>query len=200
MSPRTGRRPGGGDGARAAILAAARSSFAEVGYDATSLRSIARTAGVDAALVAHYFGSKERLFVAAIEVAVDPGAMVTDVLVGPIDGLGRRLVEVFLAVWEDEASREPLLVLLRSALTNERAAASLRAFVTDAFVGRIAGHVDVDDPTLRATLVGSHLVGLAMLRYVLRVEPLAGADRAALIAWVSPTVQHYLTGGDPLSR
>jgi hypothetical protein len=86
------------------------------------------------------------------------------------------------------------LVLVRSALTNERAADSLRSFVTDALVGRIAGHLDVEDPMLRATLVGSHLVGLAMLRYVLRFEPLASADRTTLVAWLAPTVQHYLTG------
>ncbi|MDY7102405.1 MAG: TetR family transcriptional regulator [Actinomycetota bacterium] len=197
MSRRTGRRPGGEGDAQAAILAAARTTFAEHGYDATTMRGIARAAEVDPALVAHYFGSKDRLFGAAMELTVDPAAMVERVVAGPRSEIGRRLVEGFLEIWEDEAARGPLLVLVRSALTHERAAASLRAFVTDAIVGRIAAHLEVDDPLLRATLVGSHLVGLAMLRYVLRFEPLASADRSVLCEWIAPTVQHYLTGPAP---
>jgi AcrR family transcriptional regulator len=191
VSPRTGRRPAGED-TRGAILQAARASFSERGYDGTSLRQVAREAGVDPALVAHYFGTKEALFAESLRVPFRPDRFVPEVLAGGPDGLGERVARMFFSLWEDEASRDAVVGLVRSAMSNEHAAELLRGFVTDALLGRIAHGLGVPDARLRATLVGSHLVGLGMLRYVLRVEPLASTDVEELVAWVAPTLQRYL--------
>jgi len=105
---RTGRRPGD-SGTRAAILEAARASFAERGYDASTIRGIAGEAGVDPALVHHYFGTKEGLFAASMALPMTPGDVLPGVLAGPLDDLGERLVRLFLAVWDEPAARRPLI-------------------------------------------------------------------------------------------
>jgi AcrR family transcriptional regulator len=192
MSTRRGRRTAGGD-TRAEILAAARSMFAEGGYAAATLRAVARSAGVDPALILHHFGSKEGLFRAAMQVPIDPSVIAALITSGDRSVLGERLCAYFLRLWEDGATREPLLAMLRSALTNEVAADSLRGFVSEALVGRVATALDFPDAKLRATLMGSQLVGLAIARYLLRIEPLASADAATVTAWVAPTLQRYLT-------
>jgi AcrR family transcriptional regulator len=189
---RRGRRVSGGD-TRGAVLDAARSLFARSGYTATTLRAVAHDAGVDPALVLHHFGSKETLFRTAMHLPIDPSAIAAMIETGDRDALGERLSGYFIGVWEEPATRGPLMTMLRSALTHEAAAGMLRGFVGDALVGRIAAAVDVPDAELRATLVGSHLVGLAIARYVVRIEPLASVDAATVIAWSAPTVQRYLT-------
>lgn len=193
MSPRTGRRPATED-TRGAILAAARTSFSERGYDATSMRQVARDAGVDPALVAHYFGSKDALFAEALRVPIRPADFVAQVLAGDVDGLGERVARFFFSLWEDEVTRDPVLGLVRSAMSNDHAAELLRGFVTDALLGRIADGIGVADARLRATLVGSQLVGVGMLRYVVRVEPIASLGVDELVTWVAPTLQRYLVG------
>ncbi len=192
MTPRRGRRLGGGD-TRSEVLTAARAIFAEVGYSATTLRAIALRAHVDPALILHHFGSKEALFREAMRVPIDPAAIAAIITGGDRGALGERLCTYFLGLWEDEATKEPLLAMLRSALTHDAAAESVRGFVTEALVGRVAIVLDAPDAALRATLVGSQFVGLAMARYLLRIEPLASADAATVAAWVAPTVQRYLT-------
>jgi AcrR family transcriptional regulator len=187
-----GRRPGSAD-TRGEILAAARSEFATRGYGGTSMRGIARVAGVDPALVHHYFGGKEQVFVAAMELPFDPSIMLPQTFAGDRRGLGERLVRLFLSVWREADSRAPFLALLRSATTSEPAAAMMRSFVTEALVGRVAGMLDVPDPELRCELAASHLMGLSLLRYVVKVEPLASADEEHVIAIVAPTIQRYLT-------
>jgi AcrR family transcriptional regulator len=190
---RTGRRPGD-SGTREAILDAARESFAELGFSDTSVRAVAARAGVDQALVHHYFGNKDGLFAAAMELPFDPAAVAPALLEGGVDGLGERLVRFFLEVWEQPESRVRIQAMLRSALTQDAAAELLRDFVTREVLGRVAAAVDVPDAPLRAALVGSQLVGLGMLRYIVRVEPLATADRETVLDAVAPTVQRYLTG------
>jgi len=192
MTPRRGRRLGGGD-TRSEVLTAARAIFAEVGYSATTLRAIALRAHVDPALILHHFGSKEALFREAMRVPIDPAAIAAIITGGDRGALGERLCTYFLGLWEDEATKEPLLAMLRSALTHDAAAESVRGFVTEALVGRVAIVLDAPDAALRATPVGSQFVGLAMARYLLRIEPLASADAATVAAWVAPTVQRYLT-------
>jgi AcrR family transcriptional regulator len=192
MTSRRGRRRAGGD-TRADILAAARAMFAQGGYAATTLRAVAGAAGVDPALILHHFGSKEELFRAALHVPIDPSILAAIVGSGDRTALGERLCAYFLGLWEADATREPLLAMLRSALTHDAAAESLRGFVTDALVARVAAGLDVPDAALRATLMGSQLVGLAIARYLLRIEPLGSADAATVIAWVAPTLQRYLT-------
>jgi AcrR family transcriptional regulator len=180
--------------ARDRILAAAREEFSERGYDKTSMRGIAKAAGVDSALVHHYFGTKDGLFNAAMELPFDPATIVPALLEPGLDGLGERLVRFYLHAWDAPASRARLQGILRSAMAQDAAAALLREFVTRQVLGRVASAVDAPDAELRATFAGSQLVGLGVLRYVLRVEPLASAAPDTVVAVVAPTIQRYLTG------
>ena len=189
--PRTGRRPGGG-ATREKILAAARAQFSEVGYDRATVRDIAGVAGVDPALLSHYFGSKEALFLAAVEFPVDPAVFVPRLLEPGLDGLGDRLVRFFVRTWDSPAG-SPMLALIRSVVGSERAAVNLREFVSREVLARLAAAIRLDEPELRATLAASQLIGLAMLRYVVRVEPLASAGEDDIAAWLGPAVQRYLT-------
>ncbi|MEU7031509.1 TetR family transcriptional regulator [Streptomyces sp. NPDC046275] len=182
-----------GPGARERILEAARGQFAERGYDKTSVRGIAKAAGVDPALVHHYFGTKDEVFAAAIEVSFEPAAVVPAIVGGPRETIGERLARFFIGVWENPATRAPLLAIIRSALTHEAAATVLRGFVLRRLLERIAAELDVPDPKFRAELAASHMIGIAILRYVIRVEPLASADPEAIVAQVAPTLQRYLT-------
>ena len=190
---RTGRRPGD-SGTREAILAAARSSFGGAGYRATTIRGVARAAGVDPALVHHYFGTKDELFVAAMELPADPVQILPRLLADGVEGLGERLVRNFLAVWDATPGQGPLLALLRSALGHEEAAAMLRDFLTSAILGPLARAAGGPGAEMRASLAASQMVGLALARYVLRLEPLASADADTVAAAVGPTLQRYLTG------
>ncbi|WNI31078.1 TetR family transcriptional regulator [Streptomyces sp. ITFR-6] len=182
-----------GPDARTRILEAARTEFSERGYDKTSVRGIAKAAGVDAALVHHYFGTKDEVFAAAIELSFEPALVLPDILGSSTEGLGERLAGYFIGVWENPASRAPLLAIMRSAMTHEAAAKVLRVFVLRRLLDRIADQLDVPDATFRAELVASHMVGIAVLRYVIRAEPLASADPQKIIAMVGPTLQRYLT-------
>ncbi|MFE5797290.1 TetR family transcriptional regulator [Streptomyces sp. NPDC056503] len=198
-SPRRRGRPAraaAGDtapGARERILAAARTRFAERGYDKTSVRGIAEDAGVDPALVHHYFGTKDEVFAAAIEVSFEPALVVPAILDGPREAVGERLARFFVGVWENPATRAPLLAVIRSAVTHEAAAKVLRTFVLRRLLERIADGLAVPDPKLRAELAASQMIGIVILRYVLQVEPLASADPERIVAEVAPTLQRYLT-------
>lgn len=182
-----------GPGARERILEAARAQFAERGYDKTSVRGIAKAAGVDAALVHHYFGTKDEVFAAAIEVSFEPAAVVPAIVGGPRETIGERLARFFIGVWENPVSRAPLLAIVRSALTHEAAAKVLRTFVLRRLLERIADELDVPDPRFRAELAASHMIGIAILRYVIQVEPMASVDPEEIVAMVAPTLQRYLT-------
>jgi AcrR family transcriptional regulator len=180
---------------RGEILAAARDEFAAKGYDGASLRGIARVAGVDPALVHHYFaGGKDAVFAAAMDLPLDPSA-VPVMLAGDLDGLGERVMRFALSVWGRPEARTPALALLRAAMTHERAAAMLRGFVSHAVLGRVAAQVGTPDAKLRANLVASQVVGVVMLRYVVRVEPLASLSEDEVVSLVAPTLQRYLTTG-----
>jgi AcrR family transcriptional regulator len=190
---RTGRRPGS-SGTREAILAAARTTFAERGYDAASIRAVARAAGVDPALVHHYFGTKGGLFAAAMALPDVPARIIGEVVgAGPPDELGERVVRRYLELW-DAADRGPLLGLLRSAMTNEAAAALLREFLQREVVAALAAALGGPDAELCAALAGSQLVGLALARYVIGLEPVARAPTDELVRRVGPVVQLHLTG------
>lgn len=197
MARRTGRRPGKQD-TREAILAAAREAFAEHGYDGASIRAIATGAGVDPALVHHYFGTKEQLFLATVGPPVDPSELIPKLVAGGVDMLGRRLVETFLAVWEHPVSGPAFEALLRRAFANRLSARLVREFFAVQVIRRamqaLGGAIDPAEVPLRATLVASQLFGLAVIRYVLRFEPLASAPRETVVAAVAPTLQRYFTG------
>ena len=190
---RTGRRPGP-NRTRAAILHAARAAFADRGYDGVSVRAVAREAGVDAALVHRFYGSKEALFIAAMDLPVAPSALVAGLLAEGVDRVGERLVRTFLELFDRPEAFAPFLALIRGAVSNERAAALLREFITREVLGRLSAAASPDRPELRASLAGSQVVGLAMARYVVGVPPLAGADPETVVACVGPTIQRYLTG------
>jgi AcrR family transcriptional regulator len=191
-SPRRGRRPGAPD-TRAAILAAAREQFATSGYAGTTIRSVAAAASVDAALVHHYFGAKDDLFLAALEVRVDPRVALAPVVEGGVDGAGERLLRVFLSVWDNEETRQPLMALVRRIV--EPAGAQL---VRDGFMRMVLGPVGValelDEPERRMTLVASQLIGIVVLRYLVGVEPLASMPGDELVVTYAPTLQRYLSG------
>ncbi|MGA8112343.1 MAG: TetR family transcriptional regulator [Actinocatenispora sp.] len=189
---RRGRRPGQPD-TREAILDAARRIFAEVGFDGASIRRIAGEAGVDPALVHHYFGAKDQLFTAALEVPINPARLVPEVVAGGTKGFGERLVGKFLRVWDGPAG-PATAALLRSALSHEWSSRLFREFLTTEILGRALGELHLPDSDLRGSLIASQLIGLAMARYIIRVEPLAGLPAAQVVALVGPTVQRYLTG------
>jgi AcrR family transcriptional regulator len=197
--PRRRGRPAGpptGE-TRDRILAAAREEFSARGYDKTSVRSIGRVAGVDPALVHHYFGTKEQVFAAAIELSFAPAMDMPEVVSGGgPDGMGERVARFMLRVWENPVTRGPLLAVVRSAVTNETAADVFRALVSRTVLARVAGELEVPDAEFRVQLAASHLVGIMMLRYVVRVEPMASADPEQLVRQVAPAVQHYLTAPD----
>ena len=193
MSPRTGRRPGA-SGTRDAILDSARQNFGDNGYDSTSIRRVAQDAGVDPALVHHYFGTKEQLFVAAMELPLNPADMIRPILQGDPDRLGERLLRTFLSVWDSEEMRAPMLAMIRSAVQNEQAATMVREFVEGVIVARAIETLDVDNVQWRASLVSSQVLGLVIVRYIIKVEPLASASQDEVVAAIAPTVQRYLAG------
>lgn len=191
-----GRPAGRRDGAdtRRQILEAARSEFARTGYAGTSVRGIARTAGVDPALVHHYFGPKDRIFVAAMDLPFDPDNLVPDVVVDGPEHMGERLARHFFGLWEDPVIRPRLLALLRTALSGDAGAGLISDFMTSELAQRLAGELDSPDALLRASMCGAQLMGLSFSRYVLCLEPVAGTDVETLVAMVAPTLQRYLQG------
>ena len=193
---RTGRRPGD-SGTREAILAAARSSFGAHGFAGATIRGIARDAGVDPALVHRFYGSKASLFAATVELPADPAVLLPMLLADGPDGLGGRVVTTFLTLWDNTPGQGPMLALLRSAAADEVAARTLRDFLTRVALGPLAKAAGGDRPELRASLVASQVMGLAMARYVVRIEPLASTPVDVLAQAIGPTLDRYLTGPLP---
>jgi len=192
-TPRTGRRPGASS-TREEILRAARKLFAERGYEEATLRAIAAEAGVDAALVVHFFGSKAGLLEAAVEWPFDPEVEMPKLLADGRRHVGRRLAELFVRTWEEEGTRNPILTLIRAASTEPQAAALLSEFFRRRLYAPLLERLGVDRADLRAEFAVSQLVGLGMARYVLRFEPLASAEPDEIVDWIAPTLQRYLTG------
>jgi AcrR family transcriptional regulator len=175
------------DATRASILSAARERFAADGYERATIRAIAADAGIDPSMVMRYYGSKEKLFAAAA--AFDLRLPDLDAL--PVDQLGAMLVAHFLNRWESD---DILMALLRAAVTNQAAAERMR----DIFASQVAPALstvapDPAEAAVRSGLVASQILGAALVRYVLRLPPVATMDRAELVAWLGPTVQRYLT-------
>jgi AcrR family transcriptional regulator len=188
---RTGRRPGA-PGTREAILDVARRGFGSRGYDATSLRSIATEAQVDPALVLHYFGSKEGLFIAATGLPEDLLEMFGGLAVLPAADRLPALVRGHLRMVDSDSGRNAMIALLRSAVSNDTAAAMLREFLAAQLLPVIAGFTDQPDARLRASLVAAQLIGVAMLRHVLKAEPLATATPDEIVALVAPVIEGYV--------
>lgn len=190
---RRGRRPAGQD-TRSALLDAARAVFSESGYEGATVRAIAARAGVDAAMVNHWFGGKETLFAQAVlQLPFDPQEVVHTLLEGELDTLGERIVRRFVTVWDSSAGGV-FPALVRSLASHGQAAIGLRDFLIENILDRIMSRLDADQPRLRATLCASQLIGIGMVRYVARFEPLGSADAETVVAAVAPTLQRYLTG------
>jgi AcrR family transcriptional regulator len=191
----TGRRPGNPD-TREAVLAAARAAFAERGYDGASIRSIAAAAGGrPGARAPLLFGTKDALFLAAVQAPADPDEFLPEVLAAPPDQLGAAVVRTVLRVW-DGPGRPAVLALVRSAVTHEWSARLVREFVLSRIIRRVVGSLEMplEEREARGALVASQIAGLVVTRYVLRLEPLASAPAEEVVAAVAPTVQRYLTG------
>jgi AcrR family transcriptional regulator len=190
VSP-AGRRPGIPE-TREAILKVARREFATRGYDATSLRLIAAEAEVDPALVIHYFGTKDNLFVAATGLPAGLPDAIASLAGIPVTDFPAALVRAYLELVDSDDSRNAILALVRSAVSHERAAAMLREFLTAQLLPVIARLTQRDDARLRASLVAAQLIGIAVLRHVIRVEPLATATPDEIAALAAPAIGQYL--------
>jgi AcrR family transcriptional regulator len=194
---RSGRRPGK-QHTREDILVSAREAFGERGYDGASIRRIATGAGVDPALVHHYFRSKEQLFLAVVRPPVDMSEVFPQVFSGDLTGLGERLTRTFLTAWEGPVSGPAFRSLLRGALSHATTGRLVREHFTTQVVRRatqaLGPHVDPEQIPTRASFVASQLFGVATARYLLRLPPLADLPLDEVVAVVAPTVQRYLTG------
>jgi AcrR family transcriptional regulator len=189
----TGRRPGD-SGTREAIETAARRQFAELGYDRTSLRQVAREAGVDPTLVSHFYGSKQKLFVTVVDLPFRPADVLPRLLEGDPAELGLRLAQFVLGVFEAEQSRGRVIGIVRSATSEPEAARLVRDKLTREVLTPLAEGLGVADAELRAGLLGSQVVGMIMARYIVAIEPLASRDAAEVAVAIAPNLQHYLTG------
>lgn len=188
---RTGRRTGSPD-TRSEILDAAKRVFGKMGYDRATVRGIATEAGVDVSLIYHYFGTKDQLFAASIDIPIPAAEALRAVFTEDPEDLGRRLAETFFFVWEQETARASLLGILRSAMGGEhQAAEAFRQFLTTSVLEQIAPLIDGESPRLRALLMASQLVGVAMTRYVMRLEPIASAPIGDIVELVAPRIQSY---------
>jgi AcrR family transcriptional regulator len=190
---RRGRRPAGQD-TRTALIEAARSVFGESGYEGATVRAIAARAGVDAAMVNHWFGSKEGLFgKAVLELPFEPAELVGVLLDGDLDNLGERIIRTFLTRW-DSTGGDVFKALVRSITAHEQAGHVLRDFFVNQLFDQLVNRVEGDNVQLRATLCASQLVGLGMTRYVTKFEPLTSSDVDPLVKAVGPTLQRYING------
>jgi AcrR family transcriptional regulator len=190
---RSGRRPGNQDTSQS-ILEAARRLFAERGFDKTSIRAIATEAKVDPALVHHYFGTKDKLFLASMNAPINPGELVPQALAGPREEAGERLVRMALTVWDSPAGAAAL-ALFRSALSNEWTARLLREFVITQVLRKAVVEMSLDpaEAPMRTGLLATQIAGLLTTRYVLKIEPVASAPAETLVKAIGPNVQRFLT-------
>lgn len=185
-----GRRPGQTQ-TREDILVAARNQFGQRGYNGATIRGIAAEAGVNPALVHHFFGSKEQVFVAALNVPLNPAMLVELIMQGPREEIGERILRMFLRLWGAPESRQTFLALVRSVASNEQVAALMRQFLEQTIIGPVSAALDL--PPIRLTGAASQGLGLAMARYVVGVEPLASATDDEVIALFAPVFQYYFT-------
>ncbi len=194
MIKKIGRRRGSPD-TRESILDAARRLFAEKGFDATTVRAIAAEADVDPAMIHHYFGNKEELFRQTLQFPFDPSELLPHLVAGGKDEVGERLVATFVRVWDSPVGTAAA-ALIRSAMSNEWMTRLLREFLITQIMRRVAAeiHLDPAEAPLRVSLVATQMAGLAMIRYIIKLEPLASLPPEQVVELVGPNVQRYITG------
>lgn len=184
--------PTKGEQTRRRILETASTLFSQKSFDAVSMRVIAKEAGVDPALISHYFGSKEGLFEAMLEQSVGVDAIAAEMFSGDVTGLGATMVRVAEQLWASEAGKG-VIAIMRRAFTDD--SQLVRQFATKALLGRLVERLPNDeDGMLRASLVATQMSGLLFARHVLRIKPLASLTADQVVALIGPAVQHYLTG------
>lgn len=192
--PTRGRRPHGSPDARQAVLNAARELFAERGFERTTMRAVGTRADVNPALIYHYFGDKDGLLAAVIEPPVDLAAVLTGIGDDP-GRAGEEIIRRAISLWDNRPDiRERMLAILRTALSNDHAARLLRDMLSSLLLGALGAVVADDQPELRAALVGSHMGGLMLARYLLKLPGAATATPEDLVQAVGPAIQRYLTG------
>jgi AcrR family transcriptional regulator len=189
---RSGRRPGPST-TREAIARAARAQFSELGYDRTTIRGVAREAGVDAALVIRFYGSKDALFREVMALPPAAAEALERIADGPRETVGRRLAELIVGLLENPETRAIVLGRIRAASSHPEAAALVRETVARD-LRRLTDAVSDDVPDVRAVLAGTHVVGLALARYIVLVEPLASMPADDVVEYAAPTFQRYLVG------
>ncbi|VXB05627.1 TetR/AcrR family transcriptional regulator [Arthrobacter sp. 9AX] len=189
----TGRRTGD-SGTRDAILDAARDLFADLGFDGASIRAIAAAAGVDPALIRHFFGDKETLFASTVADRTAIPQRLVDALTGDPAQLGRRVTDTYLKLWEDPETQPVLQALVRSATTSDRAAAMLREVLGARLLSQEILPGFDEDRIRRLAICASHLLGIAVARYIIKLPAISALPRDALMDEVAPTIQRYLTG------
>jgi AcrR family transcriptional regulator len=190
------RVPGSGgprsEGTRRAILGAARAMFAARGYEGTTIRAVAARADVDASMVMRYFQSKAGLFTAAVTMDLQ----VPDLRSVPASGRGELLVRHFVSRWEDPGRDDEMIALIRTAATSETVAGQIQAVFGQLVTQPIADLGD-EKAAERGTFIAAQLLGVALCRYILHLEPLASLPSDAVVAAVAPSVQRYLTMVNP---
>ena len=197
MSPKRPGRPPGQSDTRDRILASARELFARNGIDKTSIRSIASGAGVDAALVHHYFGTKQQLFVAAVRIPIDPMQVIGPMRETPVDELGLTLPSLLLPLWDSEMGAG-LIATLRSLLAGNEVGL-IRSFLQEVIAVEVGSRVDNPPGSgqIRVQFVASQLVGVVMARYILQLEPFKSLTAQQVAETIAPNLQRYLTGDLP---
>jgi AcrR family transcriptional regulator len=178
----------------ARITEAARDSFAQNGWGGTTMRGVARAAGVDPALVHYYFSSKEELLDASTTPPVEWIVAVQEAQRGPVGSRGEAIVRALISSWSQPAIREALSSILQTAAQEPRTREKIRVLITTAILPAIADRLDDQERALRAALVASQVLGLLMMRYVWQIEPLTSLPEDDVVALVAPTLQRYLSG------
>lgn len=193
---RPGRPPGTSD-TRTRILTSARELFASNGIDKTSIRAVAAGAGVDPALVHHYFGTKQRLFAAAIHMPIDPMQVIGPLRETPVEQIGHTLPALLLPLWDSEIGKG-FIATLRSILAGNDVGL-VRSFLQEVIAAEIGPRIDTPPGSgrIRVQFVASQLVGIAVARYILALEPFASLPADEVAATVAPNLQRYLTGDLP---
>ncbi|GAA3300684.1 MULTISPECIES: TetR family transcriptional regulator [Glutamicibacter] len=182
---------------KAAILRAASKEFSHAGYEAASLRSVARRAGVDPALVHHYFKDKDDLFVQTMHIPVNPGEIIAQAATAPLEQMGEALVRALLTTWRKPAFRTAATAMIRGLISSSSATKILRPFLQKEIFSRLGSRLPEDSAEPRVALVASQIIGLIVARYIIDLEPLASMDDEQVIELVAPTIQRYLTGELP---
>jgi AcrR family transcriptional regulator len=190
-------RPAGSSDTRERILTNARVLFARNGIANTSIRAVAAAAGVDSALVHHYFGTKEKLFAAAVRVPIDPMDIISPLRETPVEELGHKIPSMLLPLWDSEVGAG-FIATLRSILAGSEVNL-FRSFIRDVIAVEVGARVDNPPGSgiIRIQFVASQLVGVLMARYILDLEPFKSLPAEQIVETIAPNLQRYLTGDLP---